>query len=817
MKFTIDWLNEYVNTDGITPAALADHLTMLGLEVDAVTELFQELAAVKTALVLSVDRHPDADTLSLCQVAVGAETLQIVCGAPNVRPGLATAIALPGTTLPGGIKIKKSKVRGVESFGMLCSERELGLSTGHGGIMELPDGTPHGQSLIQTLGLDDTLVEVDLTPNRPDCASVIGIAREVAGVLRRPLSLPVEHAEVQSARTAFSVDIESSELCPRYGARLITGVTIAPSPWWLRKRLLSIGLRPINNVVDITNLVMMEYGQPLHAFDFDKLSGHKIIVRQPRADELDFTTLDGVARKLDPEMLMICDGVRPVAVAGVMGGMNSEVGDATTAILLESACFNPVSIRKTARKLNLQSEASYRFERGVDPGGCILAMERAVRLLCEVAGGTAAPGGVDQYGGQRPLNTLVMRISRTSELLGIALDYEKIADALISIGFRCKEKDADCLWVGVPSFRVDIEREVDLVEEVARLIGYNTIPTTLPTVHLSYPEQDKSRMMKARIGALLTGIGYFEAINYSFTTEKHLHGLGLADADPRLRLVRLLNPLSEEQSVMRTMLLPGLLENVLRNVSFQKNAVKLFEIGKVFTPKGDNEQPLEQTRLAGVLSGNRFGEASAYHFKQQSVDFLDAKGGVEYLLQGLRLLGASEASEASVLRFSLLDQSRIEPFCDPAQCLTIGAGGQEMGLVARILPDVLRKFGIKQEVFFFDLDLDALGQVEAAAKVFSPLPVFPAVGRDIAMVVPEDVAAGELVEAVLAAREPLIERCEIFDVYQGGSLQPGNKSVALSVTYRSSQKTLTEKNVEKVHMKIVSMLGSKFAGTLREG
>jgi len=814
MKFTIDWLNEYVNTDGITPAALADHLTMLGLEVDAVTELFQELAPVKTALVQSVDRHPDADNLSLCQVAVGSEILQIVCGAPNVRPGLATAIALPGVTLPGGIKIKKSKVRGVESFGMLCSERELGLSTGHSGIMELPEGTPHGQSFIDVLGLNDTLVEVDLTPNRPDCASVIGIAREIAGVLRRPLTLPVDMAEVQSAKTSFSVDIESSELCPRYGARLVTGVTIAPSPWWLRKRLLSIGLRPINNVVDITNLVMMEYGQPLHAFDFDKLEGHKIIVRHPRADELDFTTLDGVARKLDPEMLMICDGVRPVAVAGVMGGMNSEVSDATTSILLESACFNPISIRKTARKLNLQSEASYRFERGVDPGGCVLAMERAVRLLCEVAGGTAAPGGVDKYGGQRPLNTLVMRISRTSELLGVSLNYEKIADALISIGFRCKEKTADTLWVGVPSFRVDIEREVDLVEEVARLIGYNTIPTTLPMVHLSYPEQDKSRMIKTRIGTLLTGIGYSEAINYSFTTEKHLRGLGLADSDPRCRLVRLLNPLSEEQAVMRTMLLPGLLENVLRNVSFQKNAVKLFEIGKVFTPKGENEQPLEKHRLAGVLSGNRYGEASAYHFKQQSVDFLDAKGAVEYLLQGLRVLGAGEAS---VLRFSLPDQSRIEPFCDPTQCLTIQAGEQEMGCVARILPDVLRKFGIKQDVFFFDLDLDALCQLEAVAKTFSPLPVFPAVGRDIAMLVPVDVAAGELVAAVLAAREPLIERCEIFDVYQGGSLPSGSKSVALSVTYRSSQKTLTEKNVEKVHMKIVNMLSSKFAGTLREG
>lgn len=814
MKFTIDWLNEYVNTEGVTPAALADHLTMLGLEVDAVTELFRELAAVQTALVLSVDRHPDAEHLTLCQVAVGPETLQIVCGAPNVRPNLVSAIALPGTSLPGGVKIRKSKVRGVESFGMLCSERELGLSSGHAGIMELPEGTPHGESLIQVLGLADTLVEVDLTPNRPDCASVIGIAREVAGVLRRPLRLPVEDVEEWSGRATFTVDVESSELCPRYGARLITGVTIAPSPWWLRRRLLSIGLRPINNVVDVTNLVMMEYGQPLHAFDYEKLAGRRIVVRHPRTDELDFITLDGVARRLDPEMLMICDGVRPVAVAGVMGGMNSEVSDSTTAILLESACFNPVSIRRTARKLNLQSEASYRFERGVDPGGCIMAMERAVRLLCEVAGGTAEPNGVDQYGGKRPLNTLTMRISRTSELIGMPLDHEKIADALCSIGFRCKSKDPDSLWVGVPSFRVDIEREVDLVEEVARLVGYDAIPTTLPTVQLSYPEQDKDRQIKDRINVLLTGIGFFEAINYSFTTDKHLHALGLADTDERLRLVRLLNPLSEEQSVMRTMLLPGLLENVLRNVSFQKNAVKLFEIGKVFTPKGENQQPLEKNRLAGVLSGNRYGDASAYHFKPQSVDFLDAKGAVEYLLRGLRLLGVGESPAPA---FSSPARERVEPFCDPSQCLILESQGQGIGSVARILPEVLRRFGIKQEVFFFDLDLDALCQLPAAAKAFTALPVFPAVGRDIAMVVADTVAAGELVEAVLAAREPLIERCEIFDVYQGGSLQPGNKSVALAVTYRSSQKTLTEKSVEKVHTKIVDMLGSRFAGTLREG
>lgn len=814
MKFTIDWLNEYVDTDGFTPAELADHLTMLGLEVDAVTEIFQELAPIKTALVISVDRHPDADTLSLCQVAVGTETLQIVCGAPNVRPGLAVAIALPGTTLPDGVKIKKSKVRGIESFGMLCSERELGLSTGHSGIMELPADTPHGQSFIQALGLNDTLVEVDLTPNRPDCASVIGIAREVAGIIGRTLTLPVESAERQASTAAFSVDVESPELCPRYGARLISGVTIAPSPWWLRKRLLSIGLRPINNVVDITNLVMMEYGQPLHAFDFHKLTDKKIFIRHPRTNELDFTTLDGVVRKLDADMLMICDGAQPVAVAGIMGGMNSEVSDTTTAILLESACFNPISIRKTARKLNLSSEASYRFERGVDPGGCLLAMERAVRLLCEVAGGTAEPGGVDKYYGQKPFNTLTLRIGRTSDLLGIPLDYDTIEKALTSIGFRCKVKDADTLWVGAPSFRVDIEREVDLVEEVARLIGYNNIPTTLPTVQLSYSAQDKSRTIRAEIGTLLTGIGYFEAINYSFTTEKNLQWLGLAEDDPRCRFVRLVNPLSEEQSVMRTMLLPGLLENVERNINFQKNAIKLFETGKVFTPMGDNEQPLEKTRLAGVLSGNRSGEASPFHFKQQLVDFLDAKGAVEYLLQQLRFLGLGSSAPLS---FSLPDQDGMDPFTDSMQALTISAGGQELGSVARILPAVLRKFGIKQDVFFFDLDLDALCQLEAVAKNFSSLPVFPAVNRDIALLVPEHVAAGALVDAVLLAGESLIEQCEIFDVYQGDSLKHGYKSVALSVTYRSAQKTLTEKNVEKVHLKIVTMLGSKFEGTLRTG
>ena len=457
MKFTLDWLQNYVDTEGLTAAQLADHLTMLGLEVDAVLPLHQELADLKTALIVTAEPHPEADRLTLCTVAVGDQTLQIVCGAPNARAGLTTVVALPGTTLPGNLKIKKSKVRGVESCGMLCSERELALSDSHTGIMELPEGIAHGQSFIAAMGLEDTMIEVDLTPNRPDCASVIGIAREIAGKLRRPLRLPVENARVSSTSRTFSVDVESPELCPRYAARLVTGIKIGPSPLWLRNRLTAIGLRPINNVVDITNFVMMEYGQPLHAFDFDNLKGGRIMVRTPRAEETTFTTLDGTERQLSSEMLLICDGERPVALAGIMGGMNSEVTATTTSVLLESACFNPVSIRKTARSLNLATDASYRFERGVDPEGVCNAMDRAVQLFCELAGGTAEDAGRDVYLGKVPFKSLTLRISRTSALLGIELDAGRVSDLLRSIGIRCKDKDADTLWTSPPSFRVDIE------------------------------------------------------------------------------------------------------------------------------------------------------------------------------------------------------------------------------------------------------------------------------------------------------------------------------------------------------------------------
>jgi len=813
MKFTLNWLKNYIDIDGLSPDKLAEQLTMLGLEVDAVLPLYQELSALKTGLVTSAKPHPDADKLTLCQVQINDETHQIVCGAPNVREGLAVVVALPGTVLPGNFKIKKSKIRGVASAGMICSERELGLSNEHDGIMELPAGTEHGQSFIKAMGLEDIFVEVDLTPNRPDCASVIGIAREVAGLIRKPLKLPVEGNTIQATSTEFSVEVESSDLCPRYAGRLIKNVKIGPSPWWLKKHLLSIGLRPINNIVDITNFVMMEYGQPLHAFDFDTLAGKKIVVRTPRADEPTFTTLDGTERNLSPDMLMICDGEKTVAVAGIMGGLNSEVTATTTNILLESACFNAVSIRKTARNLNLATDASYRFERGVDPDGTLNALNRAVELICEIADSQAPSDCIDCYDGKKEPELLTLRVSKTTSLLGVELTGAKITDLLESIGLNCTAQDEETLLVDPPSFRVDLEREEDLIEEVARLYGYDNIPTSLPEVSLSYPEQDQNRLRRIGLAQRLTSIGFTEAINYSFVSEKHAQMFNLPDGDERVRVVRLLNPLSEEQSVLRTMLLPGLLENVKRNINFQKTAVKMFEIGKVFSPKGENVQPLECTRIGGVLSGNRHGENSPLHFKHNAVDIFDAKGTVEFIIRELDL--GTLASEEEI-NFAKVAEGDNEPYAEEGYSINISSGSRKIGSLGKFKPHVLRQFSIKHDVYFFDLDYDVLCELKTVDKSFSSLPVFPSVKRDIALVVPETVSAGELFATVKTCREKLIENCEIFDVFQGDKIQKGYKSVALSITYRSQTKTLTEKNVEKSHSKVVRLLTDQFGGSFRD-
>jgi phenylalanyl-tRNA synthetase beta chain len=572
-------------------------------------------------------------------------------------------------------------------------------------------------------------------------------------------------------------------------------------------------MRPINNIVDITNFVMMEYGQPLHAFDFDTLTGKQIVVRTPRENETTFTTLDNSERVLDPDMLLICDADKPIAVAGVMGGMNSEVTDITTSILVESACFNAISIRKTARKLNLATDASYRFERGVDPGGTINALDRAVNLICEIAGGEAAENGADIYGGKKDPSPLTLRISRTNNLLGTGLSIKAMAKMLDSIAVPSSVKDLDTLLVTPPSFRIDIEREADLVEEIARLFGYDNIPITLPQVNLSYPEQDKNRLKRSRNTVALTSIGYSEAINYSFVSKDHADLLALSETDPRRQTVALLNPLSEEQSVMRTMLLPSLLENVKRNISFQKSAVKLFEIGKVFTSNGKDTQPLEKIRLTAVLSGNRHGENSPFYYKHDAVDIFDAKGGVEFILKNMSL---TDGSNESAIRFNQPDEEKCEPFSESDQTLEICRNDRIIGTVGKIKDEILKRFSIKHDVYYFDLDYDALCEIDPVSRKFESLPVYPSVKRDIALIVPGAVSSGELLALTRSVKDKLVESVEIFDVFQGEKIPSGHKSVALSITYRSQTKTLTEKNVEKSHSKIVRLLTDKFQGSFRD-
>jgi len=821
MKFTLTWLREFVDFD-LSAVELAERLTMLGLEVDAVVDLHRELAGIKVGRIIEVTPHPDADKLTICRVAVGARSRQVVCGAPNVRAGLAVAVALPGARLPSGLEVGEATIRGALSQGMLCSEMELRISDSHAGVMELPGELEDGLELAEALALRDTMIEVDLTPNRPDCASVLGIAREVAGITGNRLHPPAG-ADLTAAgdrAAGFTVAVESPSDCPRYAAVRLGKVRIAPSPWWLKKRLLAIGQRSINNVVDVTNLVMMETGQPLHAFDFAKLGGKAIVVRRPAVHET-LVTLDGTERPLAPDMLLICDAAKPVALAGVMGGANSEVSDHTTEILLESACFDPVTIRKTARRLNMATEASYRFERGVDADGVLRAMQRAVALMQQVAGAEQIGAVVDVYEGRQERPAIPLRINRTRELLGMDLSGEAIASCLSAIELQVTREGDDLLRVRPPGFRIDLEREIDLVEEVARLQGYNDIPTRVPCVPMSFPEQDEGRRMRRQAAEVLIALGFNEAINYSFTAAENFDRLGLGADHPARRTVCLRNPLSEEQGIMRTMLLPGLLETVRTNVNRQNVDLRIFEIGKVFNPSVASDhlerQPGENQRLCGVLSGLRYPGAPLLHYGTPPADLLDVKGAVTALLDELRLTGFDW----------LTATEEVAPhrpgFVRPGSCAVLvpagdssATGGATLGILGQVEPGILRAFGIKQEVLFFELDLDGLLRCPAMFRRFAALPKFPAVKWDMAVVVPEAVEAGRMVETIYRSNEPLVERAEIFDIYRGKPVEEGYKSVAIAITYRSNQQTLDDQSVEKVHGRLLETIMSRFQGRLRE-
>ncbi len=802
MKVNLDWLNQYVPL-ALDAHALADRLTMSGLEVESIQRRYEYLTTVVVGRIDTVTRHPNADKLVCCQVNTGDTTRTVVCGAPNVAEGQLVPLALPGTDLPSGLTITESKIRGQRSTGMLCSAVELDLGADRSGLMILPDTLKPGTPLNQALGLDDTIIEIDLTPNRPDCTSIVGIAREVAAVTEQVLTRPaVATPKADGAiHDMASVIIEAPEFCPRYAARLLTDVTIGPSPDWLRDRLLSVGLRPINNVVDVTNFVMLELGQPLHAFDFDQLAEHRIVVRTAQSDR-QFATLDGKTRTLAPDTLMICDGKRPVAVAGVMGGLNSEISDTTRRVLIESACFNPASIRRTAKRFGLGTDASYRFERGVDPDGTVRALERAAQLMAELCQATLVEGLIDVYPGRVPKTSISLTVAQVNTVLGTRLKAPEIARLLESIEFTVTDATADPLQVLAPSFRVDVHRPEDLIEEVARLWGYNRIAATRPAVAtelMSNPGRD----FRERVRTLMTGFGFTEAITYSFNATADYDRLGLADKDPRRRFVHLLNPLTEDQHVMRTAMAPGLLGAVRHNLAQQNRNLRLFEIGKVFWPQRSQTLPQEPEHLCAVWTGMR--NAPSWLDKSaQACDYYDIKGVGEALLNALHV---------ATPKYVQLRPSQ-HPFMRAGYSACITIDGEPVGLLGEIEPAVLKGFDIQQPVMMCELDMNRLAQRAPQARQAQPISRYPATDRDMTVIVDQKVPVDDLIDYLRLDRQPLVEKIEVLDLFAGKPIAADKKSVSLRITYRSLDGTLQDEAINALHREITERLIEGFGAAL---
>ncbi|RMF45305.1 MAG: phenylalanine--tRNA ligase subunit beta, partial [Deltaproteobacteria bacterium] len=797
MIVTVNWLREFVDFNADVED-LAHRLTMAGLEVEAIEHIGADLDSVVVARLLSVEKHPEADRLTVCQVDTGSEQLQIVCGATNHKTGDLVALAQVGSVLPGDFKIKKSKIRGQVSMGMLCSEKELGLSEESAGIMILPEGLDLGQPVFEALGLKDTRIEIGLTPNRPDCLSVYGVAREVAALYGVPLKKPeVRVSETGPAATGVtSVSIEEPEHCPRYMARVVKGVRIGPSPAWLVRKLESVGQRSVNNVVDITNLIMLELGQPMHAFDFDLLRQGRIVVRLA-GENSRFTTLDGQERELKATDLVICDGEGPVALAGIMGGENSEIGDKTCNILLESAYFKPTTVRRTAKRLGIHSESSHRFERGTDINMVPFALDRAAMLVAELAGGEVAEGAIDAYPSPFEPARIELRMQRCNEVLGLDLNTDKARQHLESIGITCDTVADDRLSCGVPSFRPDLEREIDLIEEVARLAGYDTIPVAMPVSRLIDNEAREHKRFVDRARDCMVGQGFNEIVSYSFISPQAWDQLGLSAGDPRRQVIRLLNPLTEEQSVMRTTLVPSMLQTVAGNLAYRSHDLRLFELRPVFMPARDGEgEHQEPWRLSLALSGRRspLGWAS----EEQAVDFFDLKGACELLFGHLGIEGVSWQADAG------------EPWLHPGKSARLLVGKVQVGVAGELHPEIQSRLDLEQTVYVAEIDIEQLGAMPRPGIRFSKLSRFPDTFRDSAILVDDDLGAEQVLEIVRQASPKFAEDVVLFDLYRGKGVPEGKKSLAFRVRYRSFDQTLTDEQITRAHDKIIRRLEKEF-------
>jgi phenylalanyl-tRNA synthetase beta chain len=799
MKVSLNWLKEYVDID-LPLTELANRLTMAGLEVKGSETIGGGWEHVFVARLTAVDPHPNADRLRLTTVDLGGEEETVVCGAPNLNIGDKVAFAKVGARLidPYNDKettLKPAKIRGVVSSGMVCSEKELGISDRHEGILVLPDDAPVGTPLADYLG--DIVLNLEVTPNRPDCLSVIGIAREIAALTGQSLHLPEINYEEEkpSIEEQMAVEILDPDLCPRYCASLIKGVKIAESPPWMQQRLLASGMRPISNIVDVTNYVMLEYGQPLHAFDYEAIEGQKVIVR--RAVEAErLMTLDGTERILSDDTLVIADAERAVAVAGVMGGANSEVGEITTSILLEAASFNPASIHYTGRTLRLPSEACMRFERGISREMTMPALKRTTQLIAELGGGKAAEGIVDVYPGKLEPQPIKLTTGEVKRILGVDFSLEQITESLASLGFDCQQTSASEVTAIAPYWRSDINQAVDLIEEIARITGYDEIPATMLSQPIPRQNPEPIIALKRAISDFLIGYGFQEVITYSLTSLEMLNKLLTNSHSFEPMPLRVANPMTAEQEYLRPSLRANLLAALNTNQRHEEGGIRLFELGKVYLPR-PKDLPDELEMLCGILGGSDI--EKSWPGEGEPIDFFGVKGIVEGLLDRMGVDARFELSSDEGLH--------------SAKQAAVVVDGRKIGAVGEVHPRVLGNFDIAESAYLFELDVGALIPFTVEHKMFKPIPRFPAIVRDIAIVVATGVSNQQILDTIKDF--PLVEQVSLFDIYSGEQVPRGKKSLAYRITFQSPTHTLTDKEVDRVQQQILDRLSSELGAILR--
>lgn len=792
MKVPVKWLKDYVNID-ISPDELGDALTLSGSKVEEVITSGDEIQNVVTGKILEIKPHPDAEKLVVCQVNVGTEeAVQIVTGANNMKEQDIVPVALHGSVLPNGLKIKKGKLRGIVSNGMMCSEEELGIASEEHvhGLMILPENTPIGKDIKEVLGLNNAVIDFEITSNRPDCLSVVGIARETAATLNTTYTTPETTFSVkcnEDIKDSLKVEVKD-KLCRRYMARGVKNIKIAESPSWMQERLIDAGVRPINNIVDITNFVMLELGQPMHAFDCRQITSGKIVVERAK-DGDKFTTLDETERTLNEDVLCIKDGETTIGLAGIMGGLNSEVKEDTTAIIFESANFNGTNIRVSSQKLGLRTEASAKFEKDLDPNLVETAMDRACHLVEQLNAGEVMEGTIDIYEEKLEPHTLEISSKWINEFLGTSLSKEEMKGYLDRLDLFT-EVSEDALNVNVPTFRCDVNIKEDVAEEIARIYGYNNIPTTLIRSVSERGGKSKKQHLEDEVIAALMGSGLNQSISYSFVSPKVFDKIKISEGSELRNAIKIRNPLGEDYSIMRTTTIPSMMEALARNYSRNNEEARLFEIGKVYMSKeNENEVPEERNVLTIGLYGD--------------VDYLNLKGVVENIAEHL-----------GVERLNFTRESE-NPTFHPGKTACISIRKELLGVLGEVHPDVAENYGIEERCYIAELNMDVLFANANLNKVYKVLPKFPAVTRDMALLLDDAILVQEIEDIILKQGGKMVEKVKLFDVYKGKQIPEGKKSVAYSILYRLENKTLTDEEVNKVHDKIVRTLENRLGAQLR--